>query len=92
MVFIHGGGLMGGSSTDEEPEGLSILGDVIHVSINYRLAVFGFMATEDESVPGNAGFHDQVSENISNPCINCCSVNFIIKHISQSPRRPVLTR
>ena len=60
MVYIHGGGLAVGSSTDIEIEGLAVGGDVVHVAINYRLNIFGFLASADDSAPGNAGFYDQV--------------------------------
>ena len=60
MVYIHGGGLGLGSSADIEPESLAIAGDVIHIAINYRLNVFGYLATNDDSAPGNVGFLDQV--------------------------------
>lgn len=47
MVFIHGGGFTLGSSSDIEynPIPLAVLGDVIVVTINYRLSVFGFFTT-----------------------------------------------
>lgn len=34
--------------------------DIILVTFNYRLNIFGFMSTEDEVVPGNNGLKDQV--------------------------------
>jgi len=39
---------------------LAAVGDVIVVTINYRLNVFGFLTTGDEASPGNAGLRDQV--------------------------------
>ena len=62
MLYIHGGGLIVGSSTDMEIEAFAIAGDVIHVAINYRINVFGFFAANDESAPGNVGFLDQVKQ------------------------------
>lgn len=61
MVFIHGGGFYRGSSD------LSMTGpeylmdrDIVLVTIQYRLGVFGFLSTEDTVVPGNMGLKDQV--------------------------------
>ncbi|CAH1379637.1 unnamed protein product [Tenebrio molitor] len=34
--------------------------DVIFVTFNYRVGVFGFLSTEDDIVPGNNGLKDQV--------------------------------
>ncbi|XP_022101724.1 cholinesterase 1-like [Acanthaster planci] len=60
MVYIHGGGFFLGSSVGFNGLPLAASGDVIVVSINYRLNVFGFLTTGDEVVPGNAGLMDQV--------------------------------
>ena len=60
MVNIHGGGLYMGSAADLELEALAIAGDIVHVAINYRLNVFGFLATPDMSTPGNVAYLDQV--------------------------------
>ena len=60
MLYIHGGGLNLGSSTDFNPEALAVAGDVVSVAINYRLNILGFLAAEDDSAPGNVGFWDQV--------------------------------
>ncbi|XP_044745324.1 uncharacterized protein LOC123307172 [Coccinella septempunctata] len=63
MVWIHGGAFIQGSNRTElyGPDYL-MREDVIQVSINYRLGVFGFLSLEDESlgIPGNAGLKDQV--------------------------------
>jgi carboxylesterase type B len=38
---------------------LSVTGDVIVVTINYRLNIFGFFSTSDGSAPGHFGLWDQ---------------------------------
>ncbi|KPI95949.1 Esterase B1 [Papilio xuthus] len=62
MVWIHGGGFIAGSGSDElyGPEFLLRL-DVILVTINYRLEVLGFLCLDTAEVPGNAGMKDQVA-------------------------------
>jgi para-nitrobenzyl esterase len=44
MVWIHGGGLFCGSGRHYDPRALIERGNVVFVSINYRLNVFGFFA------------------------------------------------
>jgi para-nitrobenzyl esterase len=44
MVWIHGGGLFCGRGDDYWPRELVTEGDLIFVSVNYRLNVFGFFA------------------------------------------------
>jgi carboxylesterase type B len=62
-VFIHGGGLTNGSSTQMNMDKIVRETGVIGVTMNYRLGVFGFLglpaltATDGES--GNYGFQDQ---------------------------------
>nr|AND78201.1 juvenile hormone esterase [Coccinella septempunctata] len=60
MVFIHGGGYIQGSS-DVKIYGpdLLVAKDVLVVTLNYRLGVFGFLSTEDLASPGNYGLKDQ---------------------------------
>ncbi|XP_071823624.1 acetylcholinesterase-like [Apostichopus japonicus] len=72
MVFIHGGSFVLGSGSDfpYNPLPLVFLGDVILVTINYRLNIFGFFSTGDDAIPANLGLTDQrlalkwVNENI----------------------------
>jgi len=68
MVWIHGGGFVGGSGSNAMYDGaqLSKKGDVVLVSINYRLGPLGFLYFND--MPGakgnfdsNLGIKDQVA-------------------------------
>lgn len=60
MVWIYGGGFVAGNSsyTESAPDYL-LEKDIVFVSFNYRLGIFGFMSTEDLACPGNIGFKDQ---------------------------------
>ena len=60
MVWIHGGALSLGSASQYYPENMALSGEVIVVSINYRLGVFGFFTSGDDMAEGNAGMLDQV--------------------------------
>jgi len=46
MVWIHGGAFVTGSGRPYIGAALATTGDVITVSINYRLGVLGFLAIE----------------------------------------------
>lgn len=62
FVWIHGGGFVFGSGSTElyGPDYL-VEKDVVVVTINYRLNIFGFLSLRDPKVgvPGNAGLKDQ---------------------------------
>ncbi|MGP8227659.1 MAG: carboxylesterase/lipase family protein [Terracidiphilus sp.] len=67
MFWIHGGGYSGGSASEPRHNGDFLpLKGVVLVTINYRLGVFGFLATADlakeaNGVAGNYGLLDMVS-------------------------------
>lgn len=68
MVWIHGGGFMGGSGSQAMYEGSSLVrrGDIVLVTINYRLGALGFAYLRDilgEKHPAGAnnGIQDQVA-------------------------------
>jgi para-nitrobenzyl esterase len=60
IVWIHGGGFVGGSSALYRLDTLAKAGAVV-VSMNYRLGVFGFMAHPafDRATNGGYGLEDQ---------------------------------
>ncbi|XP_022663630.1 acetylcholinesterase-like [Varroa destructor] len=62
MVFLYGGAFQYGDSSLFMNDGLpfSALTDVIFVSFNYRVGVFGFLSTRHNDAPGNEGFYDQL--------------------------------
>jgi para-nitrobenzyl esterase len=65
MVWIHGGALVTGESDDYDPTQLVTQGDVIVVTINYRLGALGFLAhpaltaEAPDHASGNYGLLDQ---------------------------------
>jgi carboxylesterase type B len=63
MFYIHGGGFIGGSGSQSEYDGgnLASRGDVVVVTIEYRLGVFGFLVLDDGLTNGNFGLGDQVT-------------------------------
>ncbi|CAH0388445.1 unnamed protein product [Bemisia tabaci] len=71
ILFIHGGGFSQGAGALYGPEYL-LDRDVVLVTFNHRLFVFGFLSTGDDILPANVGLKDQalvirwVHENIAN--------------------------
>lgn len=63
MFWIHGGAFTGGTGSDStfEGSGLASRGDVVLVTINYRLSTLGFLALDDGTTNGNFGIADQVA-------------------------------
>ncbi|KAL4218404.1 hypothetical protein ACF0H5_023140 [Mactra antiquata] len=70
MLFLHGGGLSTGTGNQYQGEILSSAGNVIVVTINYRIGLFGFLHMNDDRTQGNYGLWDQhqalkwINENI----------------------------
>jgi len=56
LVWIHGGAFIGGASSYYRLDGLAKSGDLVVVSLNYRLGVFGFMAHPSFPADYNAGY------------------------------------
>jgi para-nitrobenzyl esterase len=68
MVWIHGGAFVSGSGSSSWYDGASFAaqGDVVVVTINYRLGIFGFLhlgeiGGEEYATSGNCGIQDQVA-------------------------------
>ncbi|XP_054165676.1 acetylcholinesterase-1-like [Oppia nitens] len=61
MFWIHGGGFIAGSSLAPIYNGSVLaINDVVVVSANYRLGVFGFTFGDREDAPGNVALFDQL--------------------------------
>lgn len=62
VIFIHPGAFMTGSSNLPAHDGsrLASRGDVIVVTMNYRLGSFGFLMANIEEANGNMGMYDQI--------------------------------
>ncbi|XP_052071185.1 cholinesterase-like [Mytilus californianus] len=58
LVWIHGGSYASGQGSLYDGGRLAVTGDVIIVTINYRLNIFGFLSLND--LPGNYGLWDQI--------------------------------
>ncbi|XP_010210758.1 PREDICTED: bile salt-activated lipase [Tinamus guttatus] len=67
MVWLYGGAfLLGGSQGANffnnylyDGEEIAVRGNVIVVTLNYRVGPLGFLSTGDENAPGNYGLKDQ---------------------------------
>ncbi|CAN7941360.1 unnamed protein product, partial [Ixodes hexagonus] len=74
IVFIHGGAFQWGDSSLflYDPSNFVAMSDVVFVTFNYRLSIFGFLSLETSELPGNMGLWDQnlvlkwVQKNIAN--------------------------
>ena len=67
MLWIHGGGLFSGSGSSPAYDGgpLAARGDVVIVTINYRLGALGYLPdpvlSDGDEAEGNFGFHDMIA-------------------------------
>ncbi|XP_069123063.1 fatty acyl-CoA hydrolase precursor, medium chain-like isoform X2 [Argopecten irradians] len=59
MIWIHGGGYLAGQGPRYNASNLAYVGDVIVVTVNYRLGLLGFLSTMDNASLGNYGLWDQ---------------------------------
>jgi hypothetical protein len=76
VLWIHGGGFTEGTGADPTFDGgnMASRGDIVVVTINYRLTTFGFLAIPGTNITGNYGIADQITalqwvqENIQSMC------------------------
>ena len=65
VVWIHGGAFVVGCSNSYDGAELARLGDMVVVTINYRLGVLGFVNFADvlghPEIPSNLGLRDQIA-------------------------------
>ncbi|KZT04484.1 carboxylesterase from carbohydrate esterase [Laetiporus sulphureus 93-53] len=63
MFWIHGGAYTSGSGSDSIFYGSNMAsrGDIVVVTINYRLSTLGFLALDDGVTNGNFGLADQIA-------------------------------
>jgi carboxylesterase type B len=62
MLWIYGGGFVGGTANDKLFDGANMAsrGDVVMVAISYRVLAFGYLALKDGVTNGNFGLADQI--------------------------------
>ncbi|PCH35219.1 carboxylesterase from carbohydrate esterase [Wolfiporia cocos MD-104 SS10] len=61
LFWIHGGAFTGGAGSEYDGGSMVSRGDVVVVTINYRLSTLGFLALEDGVTNGNFGLADQIA-------------------------------
>ncbi|XP_014559130.1 hypothetical protein COCVIDRAFT_35672 [Bipolaris victoriae FI3] len=63
MVWLHGGGFLTGTASDPTYDGsaLASRGDVVVVSVDYRLSTLGGLALSNTSLTGNYGLGDVIT-------------------------------
>lgn len=61
MFYMVGGGFVGGSASVDDLGNMASRGDVVVVSINYRMANLGFLALDDGVTNGNYGIQDAIT-------------------------------
>ena len=61
MVWIHGGGFRTGAGSVYPGHELAAGGDIVVVTLNYRLGAIGFADFSALGIPNNRGLHDQIA-------------------------------
>lgn len=79
MVWIHEGGFMSGDSMGisylehylYDGQEIADRGNVVLVSVAYRLGVLGFLSTGDSNLPGQSSFHLSIAKGKSLHTSSC---------------------
>ena len=61
MVWWHGGGYVNGAGSDYDADRLATQGDVVVVTLNYRLGIFGYFGLPGLPGSGDFGLEDQIA-------------------------------
>ena len=61
FFYIHGGAYTSGAGSQYDGGNMASRGDIVVVTINYRLSTLGFLALEDGETNGNFGIADQIA-------------------------------
>ena len=61
MVWWHGGGYVNGAGSDYDADRLAAQGNVIVVTLNYRLGIFGYFGLPGLPGSGDFGLEDQIA-------------------------------
>ncbi|KAJ3771733.1 alpha/beta-hydrolase [Lentinula raphanica] len=63
LFWIHGGGNVNGMGSDETFDGGPLVSrsDVVVVTINYRMNIFGYLGLNDTSITGNYAMADKIA-------------------------------
>ncbi|MDH6124588.1 carboxylesterase family protein [Kitasatospora sp. GP82] len=59
VVWLHGGSFDSGAGSDYDPHRMAVTGDVVVVTVNYRLGVFGYFGYPGLPDSGTFGLADQ---------------------------------
>jgi para-nitrobenzyl esterase len=59
MVWLHGGGFTAGSGSEYDPRRLAVQGDVVVVTVDFRLGTLGYMSLPEMTDGGSYGLQDQ---------------------------------
>lgn len=60
LVWLHGGAFIIGTSAITDPSAIATEGNIIVVTVNYRLGALGFLSLKEEGLTGNYALLDVV--------------------------------